>query len=138
MTPNRLASLGLVRPSRNKQSSLSAKFDYVVDFTSRSEPLNVHESRELLAATDEKHINAVLDRGSRSKSLPSRPGEFHPEPLTGFRHANFTDSAALFRPPLVWVHPSLGSVKRYDGLATLRQTIAEFLSPSLIRTAAQR
>jgi hypothetical protein len=54
----------------------------------------------------------------------------------GFRQANFTDSAALFRPPLVWVHPSLGSVERYDGLATLRQTIAEFLSPGLNPIAA--
>jgi dienelactone hydrolase len=49
----------------------------------------------------------------------------------GFRHANFTDSAALFRPPLVWFHPSLGSVERYHGLAVLRQTIADFLGPRL-------
>lgn len=56
----------------------------------------------------------------------------------GFRHANFTDSAALFRPPLVWIHPSLGSVERYGGLATLRETIAEFLRPRLSPiTAAQ-
>jgi dienelactone hydrolase len=57
----------------------------------------------------------------------------------GFRHANFTDSAALFRPPLVWFHPSLGSVERYEGLATLRLTIADFLGPRLNPiTAIQR
>jgi predicted dienelactone hydrolase len=54
----------------------------------------------------------------------------------GFRHANFTDSAALFRAPLVWFHPLLGSVERYDGLETLRQTIANFLSPRLNPIAA--
>jgi dienelactone hydrolase len=56
----------------------------------------------------------------------------------GFRHANFTDSAALFRSPLVWFHPSLGSVERYDGLATLRQTIADFLNPRLNPITAAR
>jgi hypothetical protein len=50
-------------PSEQTEFSLSANFDYVVDFTAKSEPLNIHESRKLLAATDENHINAVLDRG---------------------------------------------------------------------------
>jgi predicted dienelactone hydrolase len=45
----------------------------------------------------------------------------------GFRHMNFTDSAALFQPPLVWVHPLLGSIERYDGLDTTRRKITEFL-----------
>ena len=54
----------------------------------------------------------------------------------GFRHANFTDSAALSRPPLVWIHPALGSVERYDGLARLRQTIADFLTERLNRNPA--
>jgi hypothetical protein len=53
--------------------SLSAKFDYVVDFTAKSEPLNIHEFRKLREATDKKHIRAVLDRG-----LPALALIFHP------------------------------------------------------------
>lgn len=49
--------------------SLSAKFDYIVDFTAKSEPLNIHESRKLLEATDKKHIYAVLDRGLPALAL---------------------------------------------------------------------
>ncbi len=59
----------LQAPSEQTELSLSAKFDYVVDFAARSEPLNLHESRKLLAATDETHINAVLDRGIPALAL---------------------------------------------------------------------
>lgn len=65
--PDATESLGATgihqMPSEQTEFSLSAKFDYVVDFTAKSEPLNIHEFRKLIAATDEKHINAVLDRG---------------------------------------------------------------------------
>jgi dienelactone hydrolase len=45
----------------------------------------------------------------------------------GFRHANFTDSAALFRPPLVWAHPALGSADPRQGVARVRQQVRSFL-----------
>lgn len=51
----------------------------------------------------------------------------------GFRHMNFTDSAALFRAPLVWAHPLLGSVGRNDSLGTARRKVAEFLDASMNR-----
>jgi hypothetical protein len=71
--PNATESLGATgihqMPSEQTELSLSAKFDYVVDFTAKSEPLSIQESRKLLAATDEKHINAVLDRGIPALAL---------------------------------------------------------------------
>jgi dienelactone hydrolase len=54
----------------------------------------------------------------------------------GFRHMNFTDSAALFRAPLVWAHPLLGSSGRYDGLSTVRRKVAEFLDVWMNRSAS--
>jgi len=54
----------------------------------------------------------------------------------GSRHMNFTDSAALFRAPLVWAHPLLGSVGRYDGLGTARRKVAEFLDVWMNRSAS--
>jgi hypothetical protein len=59
--------------------SLSAKFDYVVDFTEKSEPLNIRESRQLLEATDKTHINAILDRGLPALALifyPAIQGDY--------------------------------------------------------------
>jgi dienelactone hydrolase len=51
----------------------------------------------------------------------------HVEIEPGFRHVNFTDSAALFRAPLSWAHPSLGAIGGYEGLHLIRIRIDEFL-----------
>jgi hypothetical protein len=50
---------------RTEQTELSiaAKFDYVVDFGEKSEPLNIHETRTRLAGTDDGRLSSILDRG---------------------------------------------------------------------------
>jgi hypothetical protein len=45
----------------------------------------------------------------------------------GFLHMNFGDVAVLFRPPLSWAHPALGSVGGERGLAIVRARVTEFL-----------
>ncbi len=52
--------------------SITAKFDYIVDFGKKSEPLRIHEARTALAGTDERLI-AILDKG-----LPVLALIFHP------------------------------------------------------------
>lgn len=44
-----------------------------------------------------------------------------------FRHMNFADAAVLFRPPLSYVHPVLGSVNGNRGLALARERVTSFL-----------
>lgn len=56
----------------------------------------------------------------------SRHCQVEAEP--GFRHANFTDQAALFRAPLVWIHPALGSTRGVDGLQRAQRQIIDFLN----------
>ncbi|MGA2300824.1 MAG: hypothetical protein ABSG77_09040 [Candidatus Acidiferrum sp.] len=51
------------------QTSLAAKFDYVVDFGEKSEPLKVHETRTRLAGTDDGHLSAVVDKGLPALAL---------------------------------------------------------------------
>jgi len=46
-----------------QQMSGAAKFDYVVDFGEKSEPLNIHEYRTRLADTDDRNLSAFLDKG---------------------------------------------------------------------------
>ncbi len=41
----------------------TAKFDYVVDFGEKSEPLDIHEYRTRLSATDNGNLSAFLDKG---------------------------------------------------------------------------
>jgi len=55
----------------NKQEDVSftAKFDYVVDFGERSQPLRVHESRTALAGTGREQLSAVLDKGVPALAL---------------------------------------------------------------------
>ncbi len=53
--------------------SISAKFDYLVDFGEKSESLKVHETRTPLAGTDDEHLGAILDKG-----LPVLALIFHP------------------------------------------------------------
>lgn len=45
----------------------------------------------------------------------------------GFGHMNFSDSAVLFRPPLSWAHPMLGSTGGKRGLAIVRTRVVDFL-----------
>jgi hypothetical protein len=51
------------------QTSLAAKFDYVVDFGEKSEPLKVHETRTPLVGTDDGHLSAVVDKGLPALAL---------------------------------------------------------------------
>jgi hypothetical protein len=81
--PSATESLGVTgtqhASSEQTEFSLSAKFDYIVDFTARSEPLSIHESRKLLAATDEEHVNAVLGSGIPALGLifyPAIQGDY--------------------------------------------------------------
>ena len=53
--------------------SLAAKFDYLVDFGSQSDPLKVHETRTTRGATDAGNLSAILDKG-----LPVLALIFHP------------------------------------------------------------
>jgi hypothetical protein len=51
----------------------AAKFDYVVDFGKKSEPLNIHEYRKRIAGSDDRNLAAILDKG-----LPVLALIFHP------------------------------------------------------------
>jgi hypothetical protein len=53
--------------------SLAPKFEYLVDFGKRSEPLKVYETRTPLAGTDGSELGAILDKG-----LPVLALIFHP------------------------------------------------------------
>ena len=43
--------------------SITATFDYVVDFGERSGALQVHETRTPLPGTNSEHLSAILDKG---------------------------------------------------------------------------
>lgn len=45
----------------------------------------------------------------------------------GFRHMDFTDSAILFRPPLVWAHPMLGFINGAHAVYLVRTRVGQFL-----------
>jgi hypothetical protein len=49
--------------------SITAKFDYVVDFGEKSGPLQVHETRTLLPGTNSEHLSAILDKGLPALAL---------------------------------------------------------------------
>jgi len=53
--------------------SLTAKFDYVVDFGEKSGPIQVLETRTLLPGTNSENLSAILDKG-----LPALALIFHP------------------------------------------------------------
>jgi hypothetical protein len=53
--------------------SLTATFDYVVDFGEKSGPIQVHETHTLLPGTNSKNLSAILDKG-----LPALALIFHP------------------------------------------------------------
>ena len=55
--------------SQQTEMSIAAKFDYIVDFGRKSEPLQVHETRTPLAGTDGKYLSAILDKGLPALAL---------------------------------------------------------------------
>ena len=58
----------------------------------------------------------------------SRSSQCRIEVMPGFRHMNFSDLAVLFRPPLDWAHPALGSVGGVKGLEITRHKLLDFLN----------
>ena len=59
--------------SEQTEMSMDAKFDYVVDFGGKTDPLNIRETRTRLAGTDDRHLGSILDKG-----LPALVLIFHP------------------------------------------------------------
>jgi hypothetical protein len=64
--------------------SITAKFDYTVDFGNESQPLNIRETRTRLDAQDDIHLGDVLDKGLPVLALIFYPDlqndyEFHCE-----------------------------------------------------------
>jgi len=53
--------------------SLTAKFDYVVDFEGKSGQMQVHEFRKPLPGADNEYLRAILDRGLPVLALIFRP-----------------------------------------------------------------
>jgi hypothetical protein len=51
-----------IRPGQTEMSGIE-RFDYVVDFEEKSEPLNVHELRTRLDGTDDEQLSHFLDKG---------------------------------------------------------------------------
>ncbi len=49
--------------------SITAKFDYVVDFGERSGALQVHETRTPLPGANSEHLSAILDKGLPALAL---------------------------------------------------------------------
>jgi len=49
--------------------SLTAKFDYVVDFGEKSGPIQVHEARTPLPGTNNEHLEPILDKGLPALAL---------------------------------------------------------------------
>jgi hypothetical protein len=45
------------------EMSVDVKFDYLVDFGEKSDALKVHETRTLLAGSDDAHVSEIADRG---------------------------------------------------------------------------
>jgi hypothetical protein len=86
--------------------SLAAKFEYLVDFGSQSDPLNVHETRTARGATDARNLNAILDRG-----LPVLALIFHPG-LQGDYEMRCEGSAQWNKQPAWVVHFSQRKGKR--------------------------
>ena len=68
---NRPGMLGMSIPTDTRQTevSLTAKFDYVVDFGEKSGPLQVHETRIPLPGTNSEHLRAFLDKGLPALAL---------------------------------------------------------------------
>jgi len=54
--------------------SLAAKFEYLVDFGSQSDPLKVHETRTSRRATDTRSLSPILDKGLPVLALIFHPG----------------------------------------------------------------
>jgi hypothetical protein len=62
------------QPTRSGQSgqpeiSLTARFDYLVDFGEKSDPLNIHETRTRLDVADDRHLGEILDKGLPALAL---------------------------------------------------------------------
>ena len=53
--------------------SLTAKFDYVVDFGGKSGQMQVHEFRKPLPGTNNEYLRAILDKGLPVLALIFRP-----------------------------------------------------------------
>ncbi len=65
---------GKIRPGENSGGeSLSAKFDYVVDFGGKSGQFQVQELRKPLPGANNEYLRAVLDKGLPALALIFRP-----------------------------------------------------------------
>jgi hypothetical protein len=54
--------------------SLAAQFEYLVDFGSQSNPLQVHETRTIRGPTNARNLSAILDKGLSVLALIFHPG----------------------------------------------------------------
>jgi hypothetical protein len=77
------------------EMSITAKFDYIVDFGKKSEPLHIHESRTALAGTDAR-LSAIVDRG-----LPALALIFYPALQSDYQMR--CEGSAQWNNQLVWV-----------------------------------
>ena len=55
--------------SEQTEMSLTAKFDYIVDFGKKSEPLHIHETRTPLVGTNDPRLGVILDKGLPALAL---------------------------------------------------------------------
>jgi hypothetical protein len=76
--PSIVTGTGQVNPQQTGLSG-AAKFDYVVDFGEKLEPLNIHEYRTRLSGADKGELNVFLDKG-----LPVLALIFHPALQTDY------------------------------------------------------
>jgi hypothetical protein len=76
--PSAVSGIGQIQDQR-AEMSFTGKFDYVVDFGEKSEPLQVHEHRIPLAGTDGRDLSAIVGKGLPVLSLifhPSMQGDY--------------------------------------------------------------
>ncbi len=71
---NGFVGTGKIRPGENSGGeSLTAKFDYVVDFGGKSGQFQVHEFRKPLPGANNEYLRAILDKGLPALALIFRP-----------------------------------------------------------------
>jgi hypothetical protein len=109
--------------------SLAAKFDYLVDFGSQSDPLKVHETRTSRGATDARNLSAVLDKG-----LPVLALIFHPG-LQGDYEMHCEGSAQWNNQPawVVYFSQTKGKRPRTVTMLTPTETYPRLLTATEIR-----
>jgi hypothetical protein len=71
---NGFMGTGKIKPGENSGGeSLTAKFDYVVDFGGKSGQFQVHEFRKPLPGANNEYLRAIVDKGLPALALIFRP-----------------------------------------------------------------